>query len=105
MSFLAIVIGVVLVGQGAGGAPEAALDNQLRGEDPAAIARDGRVSGDPRRGAAVFDQPALTCTKCHESQTGAPSLGPDLAALGKDATDLYLVESILRAFKGDQAGL
>src|SRR5262249_61874516 len=43
----------------------APLDQQLRGEDPAALARDARQLGDARRGALVFYQPALTCSRCH----------------------------------------
>ena len=39
--------------------------SQLRREDPAALARDARRLGDARRGALVFYQPALMCTKCH----------------------------------------
>ncbi len=74
------------------------LDQQLRREDPGALARDARKLGDARRGALVFYQPALTCTKCHVNEKAdapAPTLGPDLAAVGKIASDAELVESIL----------
>lgn len=74
------------------------LDQQLRGEDPAALARDARQVGDARRGALVFYQPALTCTRCHvheEADATAPTLGPDLAAIGQGVPDKDLVESIL----------
>ena len=49
------------------------------------------------RGALVFYQPALACTKCHLSEVGGASspLGPDLTALGKGTSDVDLVESIL----------
>ena len=56
----------------------------------------------------VFYQPALTCTACHVNEKAdatAPTLGPDLAAIGKDAPDGDLVESILEPSKVDQEGL
>ena len=80
----------------------APLDQQLRREDPAALARDARTLGDVRRGALVFYQPALTCTKCHVNEKAdapAPSLGPDLAAIGKGVSDLEIIESILEPSK------
>ena len=89
-------------------ASPAPLDQQLRREDPAALARDARKLGDARRGALVFYQPALTCTRCHvneKADAAAPTLGPDLAAIGKDVPDAELVESILEPSKVDQEGL
>ncbi len=82
-------------------APSAALvplDQRLRQEGPTALARDARQFGDARRGALVFYQPALTCTRCHvggSPGTPAPTLGPDLASIGKDTSDTELIESIL----------
>ena len=104
MSFFAIAVGMVLASQGPGGSPSGALESQLRGEDSRAIAGDARRLGDARRGAVLFYQPSLTCTKCHVSEAGAPTLGPDLTALGKDATDAYLVESILDPSKEIKKG-
>jgi putative heme-binding domain-containing protein len=92
-----ILLAVILV-SGADGVPTAGmLEPQLRGEDPAALARDARRLGDIRRGALVFYQPALTCVRCHVSEgAGAPHpVGPDLAAMGKNVPDAELVESIL----------
>ena len=94
-----IAIGMVLAGQGPGGTSPERSRASFAARIPRAIARDARRLGDPRRGAVLFYQPSLTCTKCHVSETGTPSLGPDLTALGKDATDTYLVESILEPSK------
>ena len=105
MSFLEIVIGLVLAVQASWDGAAGALEARLRTEDPAALARDARRLGDARRGASVFYQPSLTCTKCHVSETGAPSLGPDLTALGKDIADAYLVEAILEPSKVIKKGL
>ena len=82
------------------------LDQQLRREDPSALARDARRLGDARRGALVFYQPALTCTRCHvnERADAPPTLGPDLAALGKEVPDVELVEGILEPSKAIKKG-
>jgi hypothetical protein len=71
------------------------IEPQLRREQPAVLAGDARRLGDARRGALIFYQPALACTKCHFSESaGAPaSLGPDLTALGKNVSDVDPVES------------
>jgi putative heme-binding domain-containing protein len=71
------------------------LEKQLTEENPQALARAARQAGDARRGAVHFHQPQVGCTKCH-AVDGSPSpLGPDLTKLGKDATDVHLVESVL----------
>jgi putative heme-binding domain-containing protein len=87
------------------GGPDA-LDHRLRREDPAVLARDARRLGDARRGALVFYQPALTCTRCHVGERAdAPApLGPDLAAMGRGVSDVALVESILEPSKAIKAG-
>src|SRR3984957_19915301 len=103
-----IMLAVIVTG--ADGGPAAGvsgpLDQQLRREDPSALARDARLLGDARRGALVFYQPALTCTRCHvnERADAPPPLGPDLAALGKDVSDVELVEGILEPSKAIKKG-
>ncbi len=100
-----ILPSLMLAAASAAGADDAApapLDRQLLREDPAALARDARRLGDARRGALVFYQPALTCARCHVDEkagTPAPTLGPDLAAIGKDTAAKDLVESILEPSK------
>ena len=71
------------------------LQQQLLKEDAASLARAAREQGDPSRGAIVFHRPDLVCTRCHTAGEDGPHLGPDLAKVGKEATDVYLVESIL----------
>jgi putative heme-binding domain-containing protein len=99
LTFVHIVIGLLLAGQAPGESPAGTLEFRLRAEDSATLARDARRLGDARRGAAVFYQPSLTCTKCHTREAGAPALGPDLSAMGKDASDTFVVESILEPSK------
>jgi len=97
---LAVTLAAVEDGNPPAGVP-GPLEQRLRGEGPAALARDARRLGDARRGALVFYQPALACTRCHvnERADGPPSLGPDLAAIGKGVTDVELVEAILEPSK------
>ena len=100
--FLAVVVFLIATApfsDATGGRP---LEQQLLDEDPAALAHAVRGQGDPARGAAVFYQPFLSCTKCHASGDavgGREALGPDLAKLGKEVTDAYLIESVLRPSK------
>jgi putative heme-binding domain-containing protein len=48
-----------------------------------------RMSGDVRRGAALF---AEHCLVCHAIQTHGGRVGPDLAAVGSRRSDLLLVD-------------
>jgi putative heme-binding domain-containing protein len=72
-----------------------ALQRQLLREGAETLARAARERGDPGRGALVFYRPELTCTRCHTVGEEGPALGPDPAKAGKEATDVYLVESVL----------
>ncbi len=80
------------------------LEQQLSAEDPAALMRSARERGDAARGALLFHQPSLGCARCHVAEGGAKALGPDLATIGKDATDAHLVESILAPSKTIKKG-
>lgn len=72
------------------------LDEDLRREPVAQLVTDAQRNGDAQRGAVVFFQPHMACSKCHavgETKTGG--LGPDLATLEKTVSDEQLVESVL----------
>jgi putative heme-binding domain-containing protein len=75
--------------------PLRTLEQRLLAEDPAALLRAVRKSGDTARGAALYFSPQLGCTKCHSCGPEGAKLGPDLAQIGKEATAAHLVESIL----------
>ena len=106
MGFFDLLIALVcaVLTQHAQERPAGELEAELRDESSVALAHDARRLGDARRGAVVFYQPALTCAKCHVSDSGAPALGPDLTSLGKDVADEYLVESILDPSKTIKQG-
>ena len=72
------------------------LDEQLRQTSVSQLASLSRSEGDSARGAVVFFQQQMACSKCHSVGGTLPSsLGPDLATLAKDTTDESLVESVL----------
>ncbi len=77
------------------------LEKELLKEDAAALAKAAREQGDPTRGAIVFYQQHLTCTKCHTFGEENSPLGPDLTKpTNKDeVTDVLLVESVLQPSK------
>jgi putative heme-binding domain-containing protein len=75
--------------------PGPMLHQQLLKEPPAALAKAAREQGDASRGAVVFYRPDLLCMRCHTAGGDTSKLGPDLAKAGKEATDVYLVESVL----------
>jgi putative heme-binding domain-containing protein len=86
---------LLLASSQARAAEPSTLQQQLAREDTAALAKAVREGGDSSRGAVVFYRPDLACTRCHVAGDGQPALGPDLALVGKDATDVYLIESVL----------
>jgi putative heme-binding domain-containing protein len=75
------------------------LEPELLAEGAGAVAAAARQQGDAQRGAVVFFQPYLACSKCHVSGKQAETLGPDLARIGKDVTDAQLVEAVLEPSK------
>lgn len=72
----------------------ARLHDLLAKETPAELAKAARSQGDAGRGAVLFFQPFLTCSKCHDDAAGA-RFGPDISKGGKEVTAEYLVESVL----------
>ena len=74
------------------------LSQQLRNESVESLAKAARQKGNAVRGAIVFTQQNLACTRCHVAGNAKP-IGPDLTQLGKDVTDEYLVEALLQPSK------
>ena len=80
------------------------LQEELAGESPETLAKLAKELGDAKRGAIVFYQPYLACTKCHTSEYSERQLGPELTKPDKSATDTHLVESILNPSKAIRKG-
>ena len=77
----------------------ASLEDLLIEEGPKSIAAAAKRTGDANRGAIVFYQNYMTCTKCHVSQNGKPQLGPQLSELGEQTAPEKIVESVLQPSK------
>ena len=76
------------------------LEAELKAIPIPQLATAARELGDASRGAVLFHQPQLSCSKCHALNMASDSqLGPDLAALGSQTTDEHLIESVLEPSK------
>ena len=53
------------------------------------------LTGDAKRGEAVFFTKELKCAECHKVGDKGVALGPDLSAIGKTRTKAELLESVL----------
>ena len=82
--------------------PEA-LQVRLLQEPVSELAKAARERGDAGRGAVLFFQPFLACSRCHDAETGT-QLGPDIAKAGEEATAEYLIESVLAPSKAIKRG-
>ncbi len=72
--------------------------------DPAETARAARERGDAIRGAIVFHQATLACSRCHAVGGAERTLGPDLARIDAKTSDAQLVESVLFPSKAIREG-
>lgn len=76
------------------------LEDKLRQIPVQQLAAQARESGDAMRGAVIFFQPHMACSKCHSVGDSSAILpGPDLTRLSDDVSDESLVESILAPSK------
>ncbi|MDA1049763.1 MAG: c-type cytochrome [Planctomycetota bacterium] len=71
------------------------LEERLVAEPASALTEAARVGGDASRGAIVFHQPFMACSKCHVHGDPKASLGPDLTVRQPETTDTYLVDALL----------
>jgi putative heme-binding domain-containing protein len=80
------------------------LESLLLKEEPAALARTARQQGDPARGAILFYQPALACSKCHANAGRKESIGPDMMQPGGKLSGADVVDAVLRPSKTIKKG-
>ncbi|MFM9962614.1 MAG: DUF6797 domain-containing protein [Planctomycetaceae bacterium] len=72
------------------------LDEDLRRVPAAELASLAKTEGDAARGAVLFFQQHMACSKCHAvGKAPLNLLGPDLTTLGKEVSDESLVEAVL----------
>lgn len=82
-----------------------ALEQQLKSESAESLATAAAAQGDPVRGAILFHQPQLQCSRCHSVGLSPRVLpGPVLTELPADVTDAALVESILHPSRAIRKG-
>lgn len=66
------------------------------------------ANGDPKRGAMIFFQPSLGCTKCHATSDSGPlstaNVGPNLTRFDPSLTDAGIVEAVLTPSKSIAKG-
>ena len=79
------------------------LAQQLAAANLKDLVQEVRESGNAARGAGVFYNRAMSCSKCHDPESG-DRLGPDLASKRTGVTDEFLIESILDPSKKIREG-
>src|ERR1700761_760075 len=101
---IAMGVGLIWALAAASGLAAATLHKQLAAEPAAELAADARTQGDAARGAAVFYARVMACSTCHSVGDRPATIGPDLARLGPQLSDAYLVEAILDPSKAIAKG-
>ncbi len=81
------------------------LEQELQAQPLAKLVDQARQQGDAARGAIVFFQQAMVCSKCHtvDGRSGN-GLGPDLAATKQPLDDSGIVEAVLFPSKSVRQG-
>ena len=81
------------------------LEQNLKRIAPRELADMAMREGDAARGAVVFFQPSMACSKCHSVGDGfQTSLGPHLANVKEPLTNESIVEAILEPSKSIRKG-
>ncbi|MGZ0162800.1 MAG: DUF6797 domain-containing protein [Planctomycetales bacterium] len=75
------------------------LERELLGVPAEKLADEASRFGDAKRGAVLFYQPQMACRQCHSVDGSKSPLGPALSEKRPDATDAFLVESVLAPSK------
>ena len=81
------------------------LEEELKRSSTKLIVEQALQEGDAARGAIVFFQPTMSCSKCHATEDGQPaSLGPPLMKPDPRLINEAIVEAILEPSKSIRAG-
>ena len=81
------------------------LEQNLKNVAPRVLVDLAMREGDAARGAVVFFQPSMACSKCHSVGDGfQTSLGPHLANVKEPLTNEGIVEAILEPAKSIRKG-
>ena len=81
------------------------LEQDLKRIAPQELVDMAKREGDAARGAIVFFQPSMACSKCHSVGDGfQTSLGPNLASVKEPLTNEGIIEAILEPSKSIRKG-
>lgn len=83
---------------------QTSIQDQLDALGPVQIASEAMNVGDAKRGAILFHQAHMQCSKCHAVSEKQSLLGPTLAVWKKTPDRAYLIESILTPSKNIREG-
>ncbi|MGZ0171026.1 MAG: DUF6797 domain-containing protein [Planctomycetales bacterium] len=75
------------------------LERELTSVPAAKLAEEAARFGDAKRGAVLFYQPQMACRQCHSVDGSKSPLGPALSEKRSEATNEFLVESVLAPSK------
>ena len=75
------------------------LERELTSGPAGKLADEAARFGDAKRGAVLFYQPQMACRQCHSVDGSKSPLGPALSEKRPDATNQFLVESVLHPSK------
>ena len=71
------------------------LEQALHSEPVERLATDAAQHGNATRGAILFHQLQMSCTKCHSVDGSANNLGPELTVWKTKPNNAYLVQAVL----------
>ncbi|MBT3890363.1 MAG: hypothetical protein HOF72_07035, partial [Planctomycetaceae bacterium] len=80
------------------------IEQQLQQMLPSDLVKRINATGDPQRGAILFYQSFLSCSKCHDEAQGKRSLGPTLTRYDKKPSDEMLIDALLEPSKSIRSG-
>lgn len=81
------------------------LEQELKRVSPKELAALAMRDGDAARGAVVFFQPSMSCSKCHSVSDGfQTSLGPHLASLKEPLSNEGIIEAVVDPSKSIRKG-
>lgn len=80
------------------------LEQQIQSENAVELTREAEKFGSATRGAILFYQPVMTCTKCHSVGEELNTLGPNLAEWKEPPKAGQIVEALLHPSKKIRKG-
>ena len=81
------------------------LEQELKQNSLKELDELAEINGDAARGAVVFFQPSMACSKCHSVGDGIQTnLGPNLASTKEPLTNEEIVEAVLDPSKTIRKG-